>query len=419
MAAQTMLTFDPALKVLYSTDTVENETYADAPLHAALPKNTEFYGKSFVEALIYANPQGGGVTIASAQAAAVGTSVAGFTLVRRAYYGVAQITNEVIMASANDKGALLQALKTEIDGVIRMVGRQLAIMEYGDGSGVLGIAGTPTASTGTTFTFPLTQIDQITNFEKGMSIAIFTAAQTAGVYTGAVPHGFGTISALDRQLGTMTITAASGLAGAAGDILVQGTGTTVVSTVGTDNTLNNVVAGVGAWIPQTTPTSALFFGVDRSVEPTRLGGVRSDQRGVAIDEALINGARDVGREGGSPDMVFLDYLNWGNLVKILGAAVRYMEVKVNATIGFTAVLLNGPKGQIKVLPDRNCPPDRAYMLTMRTWKLRSLKAAPMLLETDGNKMLRISNADSVEVRVGYYAQLGCSAPAYNANIQLA
>jgi hypothetical protein len=45
--------------------------------------------------------------------------------------------------------------------------------------------------------------------------------------------------------------------------------------------------------------------------------------------------------------------------------------------------------------------------------------APRLLDSDGNQILREATADNVEVRLGYRAQLGCAAPGFNANIQLA
>lgn len=93
-------------------------------------------------------------------------------------------------------------------------------------------------------------------------------------------------------------------------------------------------------------------------------------------------------------------------------------MKVNPEIGFRGILINGPRGPIRVVPDQNCPSDRAFMLQMDRWKLYSLGKAPKLLESDGMKMLRESNADAVEVRVGYYAQLGCDAPGFNVNIQL-
>ena len=59
------------------------------------------------------------------------------------------------------------------------------------------------------------------------------------------------------------------------------------------------------------------------------------------------------------------------------------------------------------------------MLQMDVWKLYSLGKAPKILDSDGLKFLRDSTADSVEVRVGYYAQLGCRGPGYNVRVALA
>ena len=81
-------------------------------------------------------------------------------------------------------------------------------------------------------------------------------------------------------------------------------------------------------------------------------------------------------------------------------------------------MIHGPRGPIKVIPDQNCPKDVAYMLDMSVWKLYSLGKAPKILDSDGLRFLRESSADAVEVRVGYYAQLGCRGPGYNVRIAL-
>jgi hypothetical protein len=55
---------------------------------------------------------------------------------------------------------------------------------------------------------------------------------------------------------------------------------------------------------------------------------------------------------------------------------------------------------------------------MRTWKLYSLGAAPKMLELDGLPMLRITDDDAYEGRMGYYANLGCTAPGFNAVVTM-
>lgn len=423
MAALDLTAFSGALKTVYSKDMVENLTYKDNPFHALVRKDKNFYGKNFQEALIYGNPQAGGVTIAVAQASVYGSNVAGFVLTRAVHYNIAQLSNEVIMASSKDVGALLKALTTEIDGAMRACIRHLAVMEYGDGTGVIGVAGTQTngsALSATSVTsFILNSLPSVTNFEVNMSVVIFSNTQSSGVYTGGTARGVRRITNIDRSTGTLTLSSAATLT--TGDIIVMGTGTTIgagPTYIGTDNDLNAVLTGLSGWIPLTAPSSTpTFFGVDRSVDATRLAGVRTSATTVAIDEAIVNGLRDVGREGGSPDYAFMDFENYASLVKLLQPVVRF-EDKPKANISFTGIMVNGPRGQVKCVPDRNCPADRVFLLTMSTWTLRSLQDAPMIIETDGLRLLRNATADTVEVRIGYYAQLGCSAPGMNGVVQL-
>lgn len=77
-------------------------------------------------------------------------------------------------------------------------------------------------------------------------------------------------------------------------------------------------------------------------------------------------------------------------------------------------------GPITVIPDRSCPPLFAYLLTLETLKFRSLGRAPHVLTygEEGLQGLRIGNADALEVRIGYYGNLVCSAPGWNCVIKL-
>jgi len=396
MAVADQTAWANALKQVYSPDAVEELTYADNPLHSLLKKDTNFVGDGFKEALIYSNPQGRGVSISLAQNAKNPSQIAAFYLKRVSDYATASVANETLKATKGDKGAFLSALTTEIDGSLRQLTRSLAIGEYGDGSGVIGTIGSISSATIT-----LSNPDDVTNFEVGQLVDTFTDK------TGSTQHSNGiAISSIDRTAGTITLAATTG-SPAQGDVIcVHGD-------------LNGKLSGLAAWLPFTVASNDSFFGQNRSKDRERLAGCYTDGRGLSLDESIINLLAVIARAGGSPDYLFMDFLNWRNLVKILGPEVRYVDQKVTPTIGFEAVLFKGPKGVVKVVPDRNCPVDRAYALTMSTWTLRSLGMAPQLLDTDGNQMLRESTADNVEIRSGYYAQLGCSAPGYNGVVQLA
>ena len=78
--------------------------------------------------------------------------------------------------------------------------------------------------------------------------------------------------------------------------------------------------------------------------------------------------------------------------------------------------INGPKGDIEVFADQDCPNAYGFMLDMRHWSLYSLGEAIRILDLDGNKMLRESSADAMEIRVGFFGQIGCRSPLGNAII---
>ena len=184
-------------------------------------------------------------------------------------------------------------------------------------------------------------------------------------------------------------------------------------------TLCSLLTGLDGWLPTTVTDS--FFTVSRTDDPTRLGGVKFDGSALPIEEALIGGASEIAREGGAPDHVFMDFASYSNLEKALGSKVQYDKVQTNdAEVGFDALVINGPRGRMRVIPDHNCLPNVAFMLQLDTWSLNTLGAAPQILDADGNgQMMRVSNLDAYEVRIGYYGQIGCTAPGYNCRITLA
>ena len=400
MASQTVATFDAALKAIYTKDAVQNMSYKDNPLHALLPKMEGFGGKNLPIPLIYANPQGRSATFSNAQGNKTPSKVSDFVLTRKSDYGLASVDNEVLLASKNDSYAFLDAATTEIDGAIHAVTRSLAIAEYRDGTGNIGDVSN---SSFTTAVLTLTDGEDITNFEVGMEIQMNNG--TALLNSGASMP----IVAVDRSAGTVTLNAVVN---------------TVITAAATGNFINvegdfgQKISGLDAWIPSSAPSATPFFSVDRSVDPTRLGGLRFDGSSLPIEEALIEIASLIGREGGSPDHCFVKFDKYSDLEKALGSKVQYVDLRANAEIAFRGILVNGPKGQIKVIPDQNALANVAFMLQLDMWKMYSLGAAPMILDSDGNKWLREASADSVEVRTGYYAQMGSRGPGYNGRVTL-
>lgn len=404
---QDLTSFAPALKQYYSDTRVENMVYKDHPFLAMLSKDEKFYGENMPLPIVHGNPQGRSRTFSTAKQNKGASQLKKFTLTRVRDYSLASVDNETAEASENDAGAFLKALTVEIDGAIQSATNSLAFGIFNDQSGALaqvGSIGVPTANDIT-----LTDPDAVVYFEIGM-VMQFAQQKSAGGFRSA--GATLTVTAVNRVTGQITFNA--GVLATIADLVVN-------DYIFVEGDRNSCEAGLDSWLPLVAPTAGdNFFGTDRSVDPTRLGGVRFDGSALPIEEALIEGSSLLCREGGRPDACFVNYTKWAELEKALGSKVQYMVSQAygRADIGFQGIAVKTNKGVMNVIADPFCPPDRAYQLTMKSWKLYSLKKAIRILDLDGNKMLRESDADAVELRVGGYRQLGCNAPGHNAVIQL-
>lgn len=405
-----MTKFQGATKQMYPAWKIFELTYANNPLYALMPKDTEFYGEAKKFPLIYANPQNRSATFAQALAGTSDAKVAGFLITRFSDYSLASLSNEVMEASSRDEGAFLSGAKVQLDGALRSLARSHAVKIYRGGTGSIGKV---KAATTPATTIELSNIQDVTNFEVGQ---VLQASSTDG--GGSDRTGHPTITAIDRSTGILTVSPTVNADYAAGDYLyVYGD-------------KNAALSGLDGWIPyddRATRLAASYYGVTRNTDATRLGGVIYDASTQSIEEGLIDGLELLAREGGSPDYLFLNHKNFADLVKALGSKVQRVQVsaeikdggKMIGAVGFNGLEVYYSGGAVKVMADRNCPVNRAFALQMDTWKLSSLGDPVRLFEGDGLKWLRSPSSDGVDIRCFGYLNLACQAPGFNAQIKLA
>lgn len=399
-----LVSFSAALKQHYPDWKVENLVYQSNPFMALVPKYEQFGGEVLKMPLIYGNPQNRSASFATANGQTSSSSLKAFLLTRNSDYSIAEISNEVILASEGDANAFLRAATVEIDGALHALGRSVATKLFRSGSGSIGKV---SSYTGATKTIVLTVAEDIVNFEVGMVLQGSTA--DGG---GSTKAGTSKIVTVDRIAGSFTVDAdLTGNWAAADYIFVAGD-------------YDNALKGLASWLPyddRATKLAASFFGVTRSADATRLGGLIYDGTALPIEEALISALALVGREGGNPDYAFMNFADWSNLVKALGSKVQYTTVKAgqDGAIGFQGIMVNGPRGTVTVVPDVSCQKGEVFIVQMNTWQLASLKKVVNLFDTDGLRMLRSSSADSLQIRCFSYAQLGCTAPGYNMHLKIA
>jgi len=391
-----------ALKELYDGQVVENLVYADNPFLALVPKKTDFGGKYKPVPIITGVSQGRSATFSLAQTNQTAVSIQSFLITRESDYSIATIDNQTMLASRTDKMSFLEGAKLVVDGAMRSITNSLSSALFRSGTGSIGAIGSISSGVIT-----LSNANDVVQFEVNQTLQ-------ANATDGGTPRAaLGYVIAVNRSAGTVTVSA-TGLGGSAGSpsgwaaadyLLVQG-----------DN--NAKIKGLAAWLPATAPTSGdSFFGVDRSQDVTRLAGIRYDGSAQSIEESLIDSSSLLAREGGKPDVCITNFATYAALEKSLGSKVQYVDMKGPAEIAFRGIMVNGANSMIKVFPDRNCQPNKGYLLQMDTWTLNSLGDAPQILRYgDGLEMLRVSNADAGEVRIGYYANLATNAPGWNANV---
>jgi len=267
--------------------------------------------------LVYGTPQGRSATFSNAQNNQTAPYVTSFFVYRVQNYQLATITNELLEATKDNAGAFVDEAKLNIDTAFRNISNDLALDIYSAGDGSRG-----TYSSISTGVIQLADPAQIVNFEIGMSLVSFSIS--GSTYTQSTGAAIGYVIAVNRSLGQLTVSATAG--GAAGTPTNWSTSFPVLGVQGdvafgalTTQNARLKVTGLQGWIPLAAPSPGEnFWGVDRSADVTRLGGVRYDGSAQTIEEALIDGSALVAREGGRPDMAFMSFASYSALEKSLG-----------------------------------------------------------------------------------------------------
>lgn len=424
-----------ALKELYTDDKdyMRDLVYKENPFLALVPKNESpdgFAGKYIPVPLEYGNPQGRSHTFSNAQTQQTATSLVSFFVYVIQDYQLVTITNLLMEQTKSNAGAFVDAAKLQIDGGIRNITNNIAFELFGSGTATRGSSAATSSQTGASpnvVTLPLSNANTVVAFEVGQ---LLVASATDG---GAIGTTGVTITAVNRASGTITgngITLSTGATVASLDA-TWGIGTAVaymtvygdLPAAGASSTGSYLaLSGLAAWLPVTAPSgSDSFWGVNRSVDPTRLAGIRYDASAYTIEEGMTNALALLNREGGKPDICIMDFASYAALVNSLGAKVQYVQVKHDEVeVAFEGITFQSAYGRVTILADRSCPPTTAYLLTMDTLKLRSLGKVPHILTygMEGLDGLRVGNADALEIRIGYYGNLICSAPGWNAVVTL-
>lgn len=426
------------LKELYSDDSwvMKDLVFDKNPFLAIVPKDeTEMgmAGKSFPIPVMFDTGAGRSADLGTAQTYQSAPQTAEFQVTRVSNYSVATLTNDFLRASASSIGAFMPAAELNVKSAFRNCSNDLAHDLYGDGSGTRGSyganGGSGSISSGV---IQLDNLGQVYQFSLGMALISFSVSgQTPTQSTSAA---LGYVIAVNTGAGSITVSASQN--GSAGTPSNWSTSFPFLAQAGDVNFVANglnsanmkKLAGLGAWVPSVDPSgSDNFFTVNRSVSPTKLAGLRFvGSAAESIQDALIDSVNQLAAqssEAGDPDYILVNPVSYQTLVKQLTSQANYVSIKHDEIdISFKALVLPTANGEIAILQDRNCPAQTAYIITLKTWKLRSLGKVPQFLTFPGfydQLGFPVPGSDAIELRIGYYANLTCNAPGANGVVPLA
>lgn len=415
--------WDAFLKELYPDGLPAEIMMRKHVLMSKLRKDGEAYGEYMVIPVVYDNPAGRSADIATllgANGPIAPTKSAKFNVSLASDYAATWINELTIRKAANDRGSFVNARKFEVDGLLRQLGNSLAHALYRAGDGTVGRGDSSWTITGTVITLSTRadakffglgmQLDFIANSSGAPSGSPRALAATYRVVVTKVDEDAGQVTcALDSNGATVTNISTYYTSLANGDwIAPAGDYNSAFATTGAVK-----VKGLAAWIPLTAPSpSESFWGVDRSVHPTRLAGSRLNDATAPAEDSIMALAEVMHERGANPDFVVVSPRQFTKISKRLNAKVEYDGAGGDAKYGFMTFGIATSAGVLPVYADPDCPEDRGYILTLDTWRIKNL-GLPEIVTTDGLSALRRPGLDQIEIRCRYYAQLVCYAPGEN------
>lgn len=395
----------------------------DTPFWSTIPKFDDFYELTKELRNRFGLNPSGSATFAESQTDAGASPYGNFALDRVHDFITMRLMDETLMAYSNDMDRLITYVQEETDSALERSTRRINHNAFRNtGGAVLQLIAA--GAGGATQTITVRDPENMINVFPGMRLV---SSDTDGT-SGAVDANPQVIASLNRSTGTITTSAASWDATIPGTF-ADGDRIFPVGDFGLK------MSGLDTWVPASDPTTTLF-GMDRSIDPIYLGGVRYEaQPGYPdgnIQRTLINAASLGRRHGARASHVFMHPEDYGIYVNEadnkteypvpahVGFKDRTNTDPIYVDVGIVGLRLHLPTGPAAVIPDPDCQKNTFWMLDMRTWGYYGLKhKGPHFLMADGPNRFRPAThlgQPAWEANIGWYGQIGCAAPGCNIRV---
>lgn len=371
----TTVNISPILKEMGDPGWDQNMLVNSHPFMVGMETDTTgLSGDYFKIPVDYAKPAGRSAISSVAYDNEAGSKRKAFELTPVSDFLIFRIDGEVVRrsAQANDETSFANAMKREVANALEGLGDNIAKTAYGNTGGSRGQVSTTTAPS--TVTCTLEKKSQVVFFYPGMYVC---AASTDGT-SGSLRVGRCLVSAVSLSAGTLT---------SAATWTTAITGLTTSDYLFAEGDFGIAPAGLDAWNPASAPGATAFYGVDRSVAPDFLGGMRYD--GVALGDSMetvfINAQAQMDLQSGNPFRdaeVYMNPVSMGTL-RIAKEGQRWIDDKNQYGIGIKK--FTTPSGHV-IVEDRDCPAGIARVVGKGCFKHFTNGVQPNLAENDGVEM---------------------------------
>lgn len=293
-------------------------------------------------------------------------------------YGAVRLSGQSMELAQSNFQAFASVLDEEVNGIQRDLAKDFNRQIYGTSVGALAtVTGANAAAV-----VPATNTQYL---EVGMLIDIY---DSTGVTLKTAVGGV-TITAITKNT-NFTVSTAPGVATVNGDIAVR------------QGSLNREIIGLSQIVDDTST----LFNINPATEPLWKSVINSNA-GVnrALSESLmIKMVDDVYTNGGNTTAIFTTLGVRRAYFNLLTQQRRYCDTK-DFEGGFKGLAFSTDNGEIPVVTDVDCQPNRMYFINEKELKIYR-ESDWSFMDRDGSKWQRVIGFDAYDATLYKYCQLG-------------
>lgn len=293
-------------------------------------------------------------------------------------YGSIRLSGQSMELAQSNFQAFASVLDEEVNGVQRDLAKDFNRQVYGTSVGALAtVTGANAAAV-----VPATNTQYL---EVGMLVDIY---DSTGVTLKTAVGGV-TITQITKNT-NFTVSVAPGIATVNGDIVVR------------QGSLNREIIGFSQIVDDTS----ILFNINPATEPLWKSVINSNA-GVnrALSEGLmIKMVDDVYTNGGNTTAIFTTLGVRRAYFNLLQQQRRYCDTK-DFEGGFKGLAFSTDNGEIPVVTDVDCQPNRMYFMNEKELKIYR-ESDWSFMDRDGSKWQRVIGFDAYDATLYKYCQLG-------------